>query len=283
MQSQPDFRYNETMSTKKVGNIRILFDRKESHTADLIADCCEATLELAAGQWGLPAPEDCRIYVMTSWLGFIFNSAPAKWKLSLIPTWPLWMPRIRRTWPYSAAWTQRYGSRIAIGIKPPRLLEKSDKRIGSLMFIEETDLETKIRNVTCHELIHACSAHLVVPMWLNEGIALYGAEQHAGTPMIRSETLALLKEYVPKAEPPSYRRLSRMRIDRIAYHDCRGYWIVRYLEENYPGLVKSLLTHHRYESEIEKMISEELGLEQADFWLKIDDILTGHFLDTAEE
>ncbi len=271
------------MSTKKIGNIRILFDGKETRTADLIAECCEATFKLAAGQWGLSPPNDCRIYVMTSWLGFLFNSAPPKWKLSLLPTWPLWMPRIRRTWPYSAAWTQRYGKRIAIGIKPPRLLERSDKRIGSLLYIEESDFDRKIKNVTCHELIHACSAHLVLPMWLNEGIALYGAEEYAGTPMIRPETLTLIREYTPKAEPPSYSRLSRMRIDRIAYHDSRGYWIVRYLEENHPGLVKSLLTHHRYESEIEDIISAQLGIEQSDFWQKIDDILTGYFLNSNRE
>jgi hypothetical protein len=266
------------MSMKKVGDIRIIYPKKEAKTAELAAEACEEAFRLTRDIWGLKPPKDCRIYVMTSWLGFIINSAPPKWKLSLLPTFPLWMPRIRRTWPYSAAWTQRYGPRIAIGIKPPRLIERSQRKIGSIMLVEEPDPDLNIRNVTCHELIHACSARLILPMWLNEGIALYGTERFSGKPSIRTETLRLIREHSPKEGPPSYSRLSRMRVEQIAYHDSRGYWLVKYLEETSPGFLKSLFDLHRYESELEEKIAEKLGIGKEDLWLKIDDIITGRYL-----
>lgn len=268
------------MSTKKVGKIKIVYNDKEKKTADLVASACEKSLELAAEDWGLKAPNDCRIYVMTSWQGFILNSTPFRWKIMLFPTMPLWVPRIRRTWPYSAAWTQRYGTRIAIGIKPSRLIQKSDRKIGSIMTEEEKDPDRNIQNVICHELIHACSAHLILPMWLNEGIAILSSEHFAGKPIIRRETLHLIKDYTPKEGPPSYSALSKMETEDIAYQDSRGYWMTRYLDENHPDFLKEMLSMHRYEDEVEQMLAKVLGIEQKELWKKIDDIVTGYFLDT---
>ena len=138
--------------------ITIVCDPGEQATADLISGACTAALERVYESWGSGAPEDCRIYVMTSWLGFVFRSAPWPWRILLAISLPFWGFRARRTWPYSAAWTLRYGKRVAIGVKPPRLLEQSDKRFGARMFVEEKDLPTNIRRVTCHELTHACTA-----------------------------------------------------------------------------------------------------------------------------
>ncbi|MDY7040861.1 MAG: hypothetical protein SVX38_08350, partial [Chloroflexota bacterium] len=122
------------MKSRTIANVTLVFDPGEQETADLIGDACAKAVRLIQENWELEPPEDCRIYVMTSWLGFIFQSAPWHWRILLAATIPLWCFRARRTWPYSAAWTQRYGRRVAIGVKPPRLLEQSDKSIGVSMF-----------------------------------------------------------------------------------------------------------------------------------------------------
>jgi len=36
--------------------------------------------------WGLEAPAECRVYVMTSWLRFLFHSAPWPWRIFLAVT-----------------------------------------------------------------------------------------------------------------------------------------------------------------------------------------------------
>jgi hypothetical protein len=135
--------------------IPITYDPAERATADLIDGACTAALKLIRESWGLNAPENCRILVMTSWPTFIFQSAPWSWRIMLAATLPVWNFRARRTWPISAAWTLRYGQRVAIGVKPPRLLAQSDTRFEMPMFVEEKDMPTNIRRVVCHELTHA--------------------------------------------------------------------------------------------------------------------------------
>ena len=265
------------MKSRTIGNVTLVFDPGEQDTADLIGGACEKAIQLAQENWGLGPSEDCRIYVMTSWLGFVFQSAPWPWRILLGATMPFWCFRARRTWPYSAAWTQRYGRRVAIGVKPPRLLAQSDRSIGVRMFVEEKDMKVNVQHVTCHELVHACAAHLRLPMWLNEGIATVTVDRFLGRPTIRRETLEFMRGFVPKTAPPTYRKLSRMGGEAIAYHGMRGYWLVRYLEEERPGFLRRMFSLGRNAKTIEREMAIELGMEPEGFWSEIDEVAVGHF------
>jgi hypothetical protein len=265
------------MKSRTIGNITLVYDPAEQDTADLMAGTCERAIQLAQEMWGLGPPEDCCMYVMTSWWSFVFQSAPWSWRILLGATVPLWAFRARRTWPYSAAWTQRYGRRVAIGVKPPRLLAQSDRSIGVRMFVEETDMQVNVQHVTCHELVHACSAHLRLPVWLNEGIATVTVDRFLQKPTILQETLAYMRDYAPKAAPPTYREMSRMGGEAIAYHGVRGYWLVRYLEAAHPGLIKQVFSTHQESGEIEKALIAELGIEPGRFWQDIDGVVADRF------
>jgi len=259
------------------GGLRIMFSPGDEETAKVIAGAVDATLRLATADWGLATPKDCRLYVMTSWRGFVFQSAPWPWKVILALDYPLWSDRARRTWPYSAGWTQRYGRRIAIGIKPPRLLEASDKSVGAHMYVEEKDPVAKIRHLTCHELTHAASAHLRLPAWLNEGLAAVTVDRFMGKVTIREDSLTLLEQTKPKGEPPTYRALSRLQGKTLAYHAVRGYWIVRFLEEAHPGFLRGLLAERRAHAAIARQLAERLGLQPVNLWREIDDVVSRHF------
>ena len=265
------------MESRSVGNITLVYHPGEQETADLIAAVCERAVELTRATWGLEPPQECRIYVMTSWLGFVFQSAPWPWRLLLGATLPFWVLRVRRTWPYSAAWTQRYGRRVAIGVKPVRLLAQSDRSIGVRIFVEERDMGVNVQHVTCHELVHACSARLRLPTWLNEGIATVTVDRYLGRPTIRRETLELMKGFLPKAAPPTYRELSRMGGEAITYHAVRGYWLVRYLEETHPGILRRMLSRRRDPRTIERELATALGMEPQSFWRDIDDVVVDCF------
>jgi len=269
------------MKSRTVAGVAVVINPDEQDTVDLIGSACAKAIQLSQQIWGLGAPEDCRIYVMTSWLGFVFQSAPWPWRILLGATIPLWCFRARRTWPYSAAWTQRYGKRVAIGVKPPRLLEQSDRKyhgsIGVRMFVEEKDMRVNVQHVTCHELTHACSAHLKLPTWLNEGIATVTVDRFLKRPTIREETLAFMRGFLPKGAPPTYRELSRMGGEAIAYHGMRGYWLVRYLEEKHPGFLRRMFSLHRDPKAIEQEMIVELGMEPGRFWGQIDNVVVDHF------
>ena len=265
------------MITRPISGITLLFDPEEEETADLIESACERALALCQESWGLGPPADCRIYVMSSWFSFFFRSSPWPWRFMLGLTVPLWAPRARRTWPISAAWTQRYGRRVAIGVKPPRLLEAADRSVGLRIFVEETDMAVNVQQVTCHELVHACSAHLRLPAWLNEGIATVTADRFLGWGTIREETLDLVESHQPKAPPLSYRELSRVGIgETFAYHAVRGYWITRILEEKHPGTLKKLFAAPP-SAGFEEAVAARLGLDREAFWREIDGRTVAHF------
>ena len=263
------------MKSRAIGGILLVYAPEEQETADLIEGVCERAIQLARENWELDPSEDCRIYVMTSWSGFVFQSAPWSWRVLLGATLPFWCFRARRTWPYSAAWTQRYGRRVAIGVKSPRLLAQSDRSIGVRMFVEEKDVKVNVQHVTCHELVHACSAHLKLPTWLNEGIAIVTVDRFLGKPTIRRETLAFVRDFQPKGAPPTYRELSRMDGEAIAYHGVRGYWLVRHLEENRPGFLRRMFSLGQDGRVIEQEMIAELGMEPESFWSEIDGVIAG--------
>ena len=266
----------------QLDRLRIEFAPEDRSTAEVMAEACGEALRLAEASWGLGPPSDCRLYVMTSWREFIFRSAPWPWKVALALSYPLWSGRVRRMWPISAGWTQRYGRRTAIGIKPPRLLDVSDKSVGVHMFVEEKDPIVKIRHLACHELTHAASAHLRLPAWLNEGLATVTVDRFLGKVTIREDSLGLLERMQPKASPPSYRALPRFRGETLAYHAVRGYWIVRLLEEAHPGFVRSLLISRQSAAWIERQVAAQLGLEPAALWAGIDDRVHAHISKQGE-
>ena len=261
-----------------VGRLSVACEPEDETTARVIAGACEDALRLAKDIWGLGPPRDCRLYVMTSWRDFVFRSAPWPWKVMLALNYPLWSGRVRRTWPISAGWTQHYGRRIAIGIKPPRLLEISDKSVGVHMYVEEKDPVVKIRHLTCHELTHAASAHLRLPAWLNEGLAAVSVDRFLGKPTIREDLIDLLQRVRPKSAPPSYRSMMRLQGETLAYHAVRGYWIVRYLEQAHPGFVRGLLSQRRSPREIERLVAVVLGLPLDRLWSEIDGVIVGNYM-----
>src|SRR4030042_1987846 len=266
-----------TMETRKINSITVVYDPGEQETVDIISDTVERSLLRIHESWGLGNPHDCWIYVMTSWQEFFFQSAPWLWRILLAITFPFWYSRARRTWPYSAAWTLRVGGRVAIGIKPPRLLEVSDKSIGVLMFIEEKDVKIKLSHLTCHELTHACSVHLKLPAWLNEGIAAVTVDRLLEKQTIRSDSLELLRKFKTKEKPPTYQKLSRLDAEAIAYYGVLGYWFVKYLEDVRPGFLKQLFSSPPVSRIFDKVIAAELDIELDSLWSKVPEMIFVYF------
>ena len=71
------------MKSRTISHVTLMFNPDEQNTADLIGGACEKAIQLAQEIWGLGPPENCRIYVMTSWWGFVFQSAPWPWRILL--------------------------------------------------------------------------------------------------------------------------------------------------------------------------------------------------------
>lgn len=259
------------METRQISDgIELCFPKKEREAAKLIEAACKRSIAVIEQLWGLRPIARCRVYVMTSWLGFAFRSAPWYARVVYAVFFPFWFNRVRKLWKCTGGWTQTHRSRSVVGIKPPRLIEQGDSRIGELIFIEEPDLEKKVEHITCHELTHALSAHLGLPVWLNEGIAMVAVDRYFGRPVVKTETLELLSSSAGKRIQGKYRSLGEMGDDDLARHYVLGYWAARLLLETRPKLLKELLAARMDHRSIEEQIAAELGFGGADFWSEME-------------
>lgn len=253
--------------------IRIYTAPGEDEISGIISATCQGAFNVARELWGLAAPRDCRIYVTGSWWRLFYDATPWLLKPFLITSMPFWAPAARRIWPRAGAMTlkMRYGRRVTIGVKPPALLKASDSSVGELLYVHEPDMQIKLRHLVCHELTHACSAFLKLPMWLNEGIAMLSVEHYLGKRVISRNTLAMLREHPPRCVPPTYRAMSRMDARGMALHTARGYWLVELLERTQPGFLKGIFSEKQKLHFLEKQMAGLLGLPPQQFWQRVDE------------
>jgi hypothetical protein len=267
------------METRPVDGLMLYFDPSECETADLLADACRETLRILRDRWKLPAPVDCRVYVMTSWLTFMFQGAPWPWRLAMALTLPFWSRRARQMWPLAGGFHQAYGRRRVIGVKPARLIQAADRSVGERIFVpaENEDLDRKVQHVACHELTHACAAHLNPPMWLNEGLAMLTVDLYAGRQTVRPDTLALLTDSGSSGDPAGYRDIRADDPDGLLYHAVRGYWLLRYLHDRHPNLLALLLKSPHDQETTTRLLADAEGVDESRLWGAIDGIVADHF------
>jgi len=257
------------METRSIKGLTLFFDAREQEAAELVGDACEQSIRLIYRLWGLEAPTDCRVYVMTSWPSFLFHSTPWPWRAWLGVTLPLRYARLQKLWGMAGGWTQCYGKRRTVGVKPPRLLQAVDNRFREQIFIRRK-VEEWVQHNTCHELVHAFTDHLKLPTWLHEGLAMVTVDQLAGRPTVKAETLEAL------ARPAAgSRQRERGSLDREAliYLAVRGYWITRYLADAQPDLLKKHLEHRLPHDVLESSLAAEMGVA----WSTIDAMVVSKF------
>ena len=265
------------MESVHVAGLTLYFDAREREAADLISSACERSVEVIREHWGLETPDDCRVYVMRSLLHFVFASAPWSWRLLLGATFPLWYLRQRRIWPYAGGYQQRYGRRLAVGIKPPRLMQEANESVGVRIFVQTVDVEEKVERTTCHELAHAFVGHLDLPAWLKEGHAMVTVDKYMGRPTVQQETLEALARHSTRARAAGYWKVSMQDPDAAVYLYTRGYWITRYLDETQPELLRGLFQQRLGHATLEAKVAAALGMEREAFWNEIDQVVIAHF------
>jgi len=265
------------MQRTPINGLTLFFDTKDQDAAELISHACKKSTRLIQGCLGLDTPKDCQIHVMTSWPGFMFRSAPWPWKVLLAMTLPLWAFRAKKIWPLAGGWAQRYGQRRAVGVKPPRLLQIADKRIGDRIFVREEDVGRKVQSITCHELTHAFTSHLQLPTWLNEGLAMVMVDRFFDKPTVLSETIEVLERWSGKHSPGGRQKLRVGDEDALVYVYVRGYWLTRYIEETQAEALKDLLSQRHPHKALEGKIAAAYGKELGEFWDEINGTLISHF------
>jgi hypothetical protein len=262
----------QPFETLTFGDLKVFFSAPDRAAAELIGAAGETSANLIREYWGLVMPPDVRLYAMTSWQKPMFHAASWPWKLLLGVTLPLWGVRARRLWRIAGGWAQQLGRRRMVGVKPPRLIQTSDSTLGVRIFAPEPDMAHKVQQITCHELTHAATAHLKLPAWLNEGLAMLTVDHFAGQSTVKADTAAALT-HAP--DTPRSRRYPQDP-DALVYLYVHGYWLTRYFEETQPGLLKGLLARRYPHAESEDRIAA-YGMERAAFWRSLDETVVAYF------
>ncbi|MCU0235608.1 MAG: hypothetical protein MUC72_00815 [Acidobacteria bacterium] len=255
----------------------VYFAAQDRETAEAIGRTAEESLRLVHDHWGLEPTGDLRLYVMNSWPGFLFHAAPVPWRLALALSFPIWALRVRRLWQVAGGWTQRFGRRLAVGVKPPRLLHAGDHSLGRHVFIPGASMEEKVRHVACHELTHACTCRLGLPAWLNEGLSMVAVDLLLGKATVLPATAAALAAAPLPPDRRGYPAFSRKNREDFLCYFVLGYWRVRFLEETRPGLLKKLLREAYCPGEWHGSLAAAYALGDGPSWLGIDRLAATHF------
>jgi len=263
------------MQTLTTNGITIYYEQQERHTAEQILLACEHTSGIVRDHWGLKIPANCRVFVMTSWKDFMYQSSTGSRRLFLKVTYPFWARRVQQMWDVAGGWNLPAKDGPVMGIKPARLILEGDPGFSQKVFIEETDPDRKVQQVTCHELVHAITSHLKLPMWLREGFAMLMVDWYQGSPTVKWESLDLLKGEYQQSEAKEYRDIKDEEL--VAFQIARGYWLTRFLAKEKLEILRDLIQELHPHPELEANIASALNIDPDDLWDEIDAFLVEYY------
>jgi hypothetical protein len=262
------------MITEKINQITFYYSAEEQHDAEIIRKAISKITDVLSNQYNLHPPADCRVILMTDWHMFLEEGAPPLMKIFLPLIESLQGKRFEATWKVAGGWNQRMGSRQVTGIKPGRLIESADRRLGEEIFNPYDSIEEKVFSVTCHELTHAFTDALRLPSWLHEGLAMVFTDHAMNKETVNRETLTILKD----SDTGRITRFSLNEEKILGLLYVRGYWLTRWLELENPDLLNSWLRKKLRPSEIDQQLAKKLNLQITNLWSMMDHFLAEYFL-----
>ena len=229
--------------------IPVVFHAEHREAGLAMAEVVERTGELLRS-WGLRPPLHSEIRVLTDWAEFIDRTAPAWLRPLLALTRPLWRGRAERAYALAGGWMIPWPGLAVVGVKPPELLAHSEPSLGDRLFVPVPEPLEKVRHLTCHELTHAFTAHLRLPAWLNEGLAMRAVDHLAGRPTVLEETRDLVGHHWSELETRAFRRIAAADHDALIRLYATGYWVTRRLDEERLEVLQGLLERRRPRREV---------------------------------
>jgi hypothetical protein len=144
------------------------------------------------------------------------------------------------------------------------LVVRSTSRLGERLFVAVSDPLEKVQHLTCHELTHACTAHLRLPPWLNEGLAMRTVDHMVGYSTILETTRAMVQFDQSVLSSRAYRRIKPNDYDSLIRLYATGYWVTCQLEESHPTTLGELLKRKRSIREVTRIVGTTLNTSLVD-------------------
>jgi hypothetical protein len=250
-------------------NIHTHIIEPSEDTESLIGEACCKAVNFLQSTWQLAVP-NCHVYVTPRWQTILLEHPPKLHRTFYRAALSLLRKRrdtLDALWNRSAGWFQRYGKICLIAIKPLSSFKKMDLENSQLY--KPMSANEKFCNTLVHELTHAFTAHLKLPLWLNEGVALLTAERALGYGALKWETL----EYLTTPQKgSSYYNLPKLSNEKFLYQYAKGYWLTRYLQERHEEVLSQLLSQWKFNAIINRNVNKLFNNQTS------DGIIRKHFL-----
>lgn len=242
-------------------DIHTHMDEPSKETESLLSEACCEAVDFLQSTWSLQKP-NCHVYVTSRWQTIMLEQPPLlhrNLRKAFFTIRPKRRTLMDNLWARSAGWFQRYGKLCLIAIKP--LSEFQKMNLANNQLYTPMTYKEKFSNTLVHELTHAFTAHLKLPLWLNEGIALLTAEKALGYGIVKRETL----EYLTTPQKSlSYYQLPKLSNDKFLYQYAKGYWLTRYLQERHEDVLKQLLSKWKFNPIINRNIDKLFSNQTSD-------------------
>ncbi len=160
-------------------------------------------------------------------------------------------------------------------MKPPRLLEEADIRIGEKLFVHLDDINDRVRSIACHELVHAYATVRPLPAWLNEGIAMITVDRFFDFDTVKPQTLELLGGTSTPLR--RYSALPRLTDSELVKFYARSYWLTRYLHEQHPEELRRILSQRLAIGVRDGRLAKILRVKKTELWEQFDGIVWDHY------
>ncbi len=227
--------------------------------------------------WGIENKRSIRIFICGHYMLYFLKVLPIYKSLLLLLFSPFWYFRVRKKLNSTEIMFGEKLDGYVVFLKPikshkrERLLDK-----GGIYYKSDSNLLKFERNA-CHIMVNVFIAPISLPYWLENGLIIFCSDSVLDNPFLKIESLFLFTGKVYD-EIVSF-SLQNTNEDKINYNYVKGYWTVRYLEEEHPGFLKETFKSHKGE-DVVRMIVEKLGLDTIDdekMWNQLDELLYNHF------
>jgi len=254
----------------------ILYYKKENNEEiDIIKSNYYKIVNLINKLWGLNQPGVINIYISKSYIKFLLSAFTSYKKIFMGLTLPLWYLKVKKALEHSNALSAKRNDNYSIYIKPINEHNQSNFSLKTDLFKKEKALTVKFISALCHAIVHVFISPINTYIWFREGLGIYTANKLIKKETVKNDSLNILKR--KKITPIRKENLIDIDDENLVYNSVKGYWTVRYLEENYPGFLKD--TFRKKDLDIEKEIAKKTGIsiEKNKFWHELDKLLYNYY------
>lgn len=264
------------MIKERYEKICIFYDRKFREEKNIVKNSYREIIKIIEKRWGVTLTQKIRIYILNSDLRFLFYASPTYYKVLLFTILlPYWLIVQRKKWAKKRGVCSFKTHTPCILIKPLKYHEDYYKK--KFENTKVNNISAKFRRTLSNLFTHVCINDLEIPYWLEEGISLVMMEHYDGEQSLDKTSLTTIQEKVERG----------FDVEEINLHDeedykylyTKGYWTVKYLEDEYPGLLKEVINQFQ-KNEIEIAIGEELDISNENrnkLWVEIDNIILCYY------